>query len=201
MGTRIAVMRKGVLQQHGPPQELYREPANLFVATFIGSPAMNLVKARLRGDGDRIACVFGDGRQSMPLPPRMLAAGSGLGAYRDREIAVGIRPEDLIEASQQNGDAAAVSADVRLVESLGSDQLVHVDLDGDPVLTEEVLEVARDVDDTSVQPLRSAASSQRVRLVARFTADAAVAADQPVTMAVRPDRLHFFDLETGRAVR
>ena len=89
MGDRIVVMRKGVLQQQGPPELLYDEPANLFVAEFIGSPAMNLFHGRLDGD----AIVLGS--QRVTLPASVLSAKSSLAAYDGHELAVGIRPEHL----------------------------------------------------------------------------------------------------------
>ena len=92
MGDRIVVMRKGVLQQQGPPELLYHEPVNLFVAEFIGSPAMNLFQARFDGES-----VF-LGEQSVPLPARVFGERPGLAGYRGRELAVGVRPEHLIDA-------------------------------------------------------------------------------------------------------
>src|SRR5436190_7190988 len=94
MGDRIVVMRKGLLQQQGPPELLYDEPANLFVAEFIGSPAMNLFRGRL--DGDSVVL----GEQRLALPQRLLDARRGLAAHRGREIAVGIRPEHLVDPAK-----------------------------------------------------------------------------------------------------
>src|SRR5262245_37363820 len=94
MGSRIAVMRKGLLQQEGPPEEIYERPANLFVAAFIGSPSMNFVRATLRREVDRLVCRLRS--QDLVLPPACLATRPGLAAYEGRDVAVGIRPEHLI---------------------------------------------------------------------------------------------------------
>jgi multiple sugar transport system ATP-binding protein len=93
MGQRVAVMRKGELQQVAPPQELYDHPVNLFVGGFIGSPAMNLLQARLeRRDGDLVAHL---GDQRLVVDPQLVARRPGLTAYDGREVVLGIRPEDL----------------------------------------------------------------------------------------------------------
>ena len=90
MGTRIAVMRDGILQQQGPPQTVYDEPDNLFVAAFIGSPGMNLLHGRIERDGDALQCVLGD--QRLPVAG---TNGASLARYAGADVAVGIRPEHL----------------------------------------------------------------------------------------------------------
>jgi multiple sugar transport system ATP-binding protein len=123
MGTRIAVLRDGVLQQVGPPQELYEHPDNVFVASFIGSPMMNLLDGRIDGG----AVVFGE--QRLPLPTN--GSTAALAAYAGREVVVGLRPEHFTEAV----GADRLRGHARSVELLGAEQLVRVELREDALVT------------------------------------------------------------------
>jgi multiple sugar transport system ATP-binding protein len=190
MGDRIVVMRKGVLQQQGPPERLYDEPANLFVAEFIGSPAMNLFRGRL-DDGD---CVIGD--QRLPLPQR-----PALADYRGREVAVGIRPEHLVDPAGADPSLPRLRGDVKFDEALPPERLVYAAVAAPPVVTEDVLEIAKDVDAAAVERLEEAAEEQSVLACARFDIASAAPARGPYDFAVVVDRLHFFDLQTGAAIR
>jgi multiple sugar transport system ATP-binding protein len=128
MGDRVAVMRDGRLAQCGAPQTLYDEPADLFVAGFMGSPAMNLLEARLvpAGDGFDVAI----GRQRLRLPDALVAARPGLRVFADRPVVVGIRPESVaLGGGAGDGEGRALEVDVALVEALGSEVLVHADVD------------------------------------------------------------------------
>ena len=191
MGDRIAVMRKGVLEQQGSPQTLYNEPANLFVAQFIGSPAMNLFRATLdRADG-RLILVLGD--QKLALPNRPQLAGH-------REVAVGIRPEHLRDGATAPAELPRLRAEVTLVETLGPERLVHVTLNARPVVTADVLDVVRDMDASMASELSEHAGETTSRAIARFEADAAVAAGEVRELAVVPEKLRFFDLENSAAI-
>jgi multiple sugar transport system ATP-binding protein len=194
MGSGIAVMRKGVLQQVGPPQELYDHPANLFVATFIGSPAMNLFRARLEHDGDGLVCVVDD--QQFPVGDR----GATLVPYRGRQVAVGIRPEHLHDAQLTNGEHPQLRGHVQLVEALGSERLVYAEVTGEPVLTDEILEIAHDIDASAVAMLQDDARAHQVPIVARFDTRTRAEAGQATDIAIETRHLHFFDLETGLAI-
>ena len=124
MGDRVAVLRDGSLQQCAPPQELYDRPVNLFVAAFIGSPAMNLFEGVLSQDGETLML----GNQQLPVPDSLTALRPGLRAYANRPVIVGIRPEELSPASSES-DGATLDSRVDLVEALGSEQLVHFQID------------------------------------------------------------------------
>jgi multiple sugar transport system ATP-binding protein len=195
MGDRIVVMRKGVLQQEGPPELLYDEPANLFVAEFIGSPAMNLFRARL-DDG---AVVVGD--QRLELPPRVVDAHRTLGGYRGRELAVGIRPEHLVDASAANGSFPRLRGEVRFDEALPPERLVYAAIAAQPVVTEDVIEIAKDVDAAAVERLEELAEERFVMACARFDIASHAPGRGPYEFAVNVDRIHFFDLESGAAIR
>ena len=197
MGDRVAVMRKGVLQQTDHPQRLFDAPANLFVASFIGSPPMNLVQSRVeRADGGLAARV---GQQALTVP----SSAQGLEAYVGRTVGLGIRPEHLRDASAET-DAPAerrLRGTVRLTEALGSEVLVHLEIPGERVVTEEVLEVAGDVDPSVRHELESEEREGRSVFVARFDTDSRGRPDEGLEVVCDPRRLHFFDLETGLAIR
>jgi multiple sugar transport system ATP-binding protein len=200
MGDRVAVLRKGELQQVAPPQQVYERPANLFVASFIGSPEMNLVEARLERDGGGLACRIGD--QLLALPAEVVRARPELDAYAGRTIGLGIRPEQLEDAAL-TGD---VPADSRLrgrvvtTELLGSELLAHVEIDASPVVTQEVREVLEDVDRSRVADLESEAHARRTVVIGRFEIGSTARAGDEVEMRVDARRLHFFDLESELAI-
>src|SRR3954447_13214214 len=145
MGTRIGVMRKGVLQQEGAPQEVYDAPVNLFVATFMGSPGMNLLRGRIVQDGDRVTCRLGE--QELQLNPELLSRRPALAAKRDADVAVGIRPEHL--KGQSDNGRATLRVEILLSEPLGAERLIHCSIAAPPVVTDDVLEIARDIDATA----------------------------------------------------
>jgi multiple sugar transport system ATP-binding protein len=193
MGDRIVVMRKGVLQQQGPPELLYDKPANLFVAEFIGSPAMNLFNGRLDGDD------VGLGEQRIPLPASVLAR-PGLAAMKGREIAVGIRPEHLVDPRSHAG-LPRLMVEVRFTEALPPERLVYATVAAQPVLTDDVLELAKDVDESAVERLESLAEERFVLACARFDIGDPEPQRGTFEFGVLAERMHFFDLETGSAIR
>ncbi len=201
MGDRVAVLRKGALQQCDAPQELYERPANLFVASFIGSPAMNLVQARIEQEGDRLACVIGS--QRLELPGTLLARLPALRTYVGRTVALGVRPEHLHDATLagQGEGVDVLRGRVVTTELLGSEVLAHVEVDAAPVVTEEVLEVAGDTDRTLAEDLRSDATERRTTFVCRFSTETTIRAGDEAQVSVATDKLQFFDLETETAVR
>ncbi len=198
LGDRVAVMRKGVLQQVAPPQVLYDEPVNLFVAGFIGSPAMNMVQATLEHTEAGWEVVLGS--QRLHLEDKVLAERPGLAAYRGRKVAAGIRPEDMEDATlaPEAPPERRLSAAAELVEAMGSDVFVHFGLDAAPVITEDTKELAADVD--AEQAERLARAGATTHLVARFNPRTAAVPDRRVEVVVDTSRFHFFDLDTGKAI-
>jgi multiple sugar transport system ATP-binding protein len=190
MGDRVAVMRDGHLEQCDRPQVLYDRPANLFVGGFIGSPEMNFARGHLEYAGDDLHLVLGPQRVRLPshLPDAVIARGG-------EEVVVGIRPETLSYLPPGVDSDQALEAPVVLVESLGSDLLVHCELDAPAVLTEDQLEVAQEVGGQRV------AEGVRARVTARLAPDVGVAAGDRVRLGVDVDRMHFFDPETTLALR
>jgi multiple sugar transport system ATP-binding protein len=200
MGTRIAVMRKGVLQQQGSPQELFNGPVNLFVASFIGSPAMNLFQAGIDSRDGRLVCVLSGGA-TLALPDSVSAEHSGLADFKGRQVVVGIRPDHLVDDQTTNGSVQVLEGQVALAEMLGPDQLVHLEIAAEPVVTDETVEIASDTDAAVVETLEREAADHRVPIVARISADSPMRAGETARIAIQPERLHFFDLQTGASLR
>ena len=200
MGDRVTVLRKGELQQVDRPQRLYDAPVNLFVASFIGSPAMNLVEARLERSGGELVCRIGE--QALAVPPEVVAARPALDAYVGREIAVGIRPERLEDAALATDapDERRLRGRVLLTEALGSELLAHVQVKATPVVRDEVLEGLVELDDAVVAELKSEARERQATFVGRFDPSSQLTTGEVVEMAVDTARLHFFDLESGSAI-
>jgi multiple sugar transport system ATP-binding protein len=191
MGDRVAVMRDGRLQQVDIPQVLYDRPANAFVAAFIGSPAMNLLRARVTG-GDRAASVE-LGEVVLSLPSSLVARRPGLARYAGREVVVGIRPEDIEDASlvpSANGSSVAVR--ITLAEALGSEVIAHFPLG------EEVEPVV--VGGAPDSPSLEAATDSGVLLTARLSPRSGARSGQPMRVSIDVERLHFFDPETDQAI-
>jgi len=193
MGDRIAVLNAGVLQQYGPPQELYARPVNLFVARFIGSPEMNLYEAALDESG---ALVLGSQRISLgQLPPPTIGES---GVAPGQPVIVGVRPEDLALCSA--GTPGALAADVRTVERLGSEVHAYFSIDARPAghpadggVPSAAMGTPRTADEADALP--GAAHNG----VARLDPRAAVRPGARVTLRLDPARLYFFDPATGLA--
>ncbi len=197
MGTRVAVLQKGRLQQVAAPQRLYDEPDNLFVATFIGSPAMNLFPGRIEAvestDGTHGAggLALRSGQHRLALDGATLACHPALAQMVGQPVVVGIRPEGLADVTLEPGVPAdrVIEATVDLVESLGAELIVHV----------TVADPAAPVDATSDAWRQVAA--RRGRAVARLTTRSRLSAGDVVKLAVDTARLHLFDAETGASLR
>ena len=200
MGDRVAVMRKGELQQVAAPQELYDRPVNLFVGGFIGSPAMNLVEAKLeRADGTLTAVA---GSQRIALGDETLSARPALKDYEGREVILGIRPEDLEDAELEDR-GETLEGQVELTEALGSEIMVHFSIDAPPAITDEVRELQEDAgtdDGGGVGAPTQEEGAGRTIMVGRFGARSSANAGQKVGVAVDTRALHFFDPETGMGI-
>jgi multiple sugar transport system ATP-binding protein len=199
MGDRVAVMRNGFLQQIAVPKELYDEPRNLFVAEFIGSPAMNVVLADVEQTAGSFFVSFGPHRLS--VPPETLDATPGLAGYAGRRVVLGIRPEDLEDAAtlyeSRSDRRMSVVCDIR--EDLGSEVYVHFNVTAEPVHTSEVIE-ALVVDDAEDEEARIAADRARgvgATFVARLDRTTRAREREELELEVDVTRLHFFDPETG----
>jgi multiple sugar transport system ATP-binding protein len=199
MGDRVAVMRRGLLQQFDVPQRLYERPGNLFVASFMGSPAMNVLEGSLERAGDALTCRVGT--TVLALPPEVQSARPELAGYVGKTIAIGIRPEALDERGGSDGDGARLRGRVQAVEALGPEQFVYIGVDATPVVVEDVVEGLVDVDEAEeLAAIMTDADGSRATVVARLDASARVRPDEPIELAVDVRHLHFFDLDSGEAI-
>ena len=200
MGDRVAVMRKGELQQVGSPQELYDTPLNLFVGGFIGSPAMNMLEVKLvQHDGGFAA---EGGGQRLALSAETIASHPALKDYVGRDVVLGIRPEDLEDASlaPDTPSAQRFKAKVLLTEALGSEVMAHLSIPIPPASTEEARELAEDVgDERAVEELEGGGIKES-EVVGRFGARTRIKAGDDVEVAVDTRGLHFFDPQTGLGI-
>jgi multiple sugar transport system ATP-binding protein len=188
LGDRVAVMRKGELQQLASPQALYRDPVNLFVAEFIGSPAMNLVEAEIADGRARF------GEHALPLDGR-----GGLNAYEGRKVALGIRPEDFEDAALSDAPAEhrlPVTVDLR--EDMGAEIFLHFSIAAPHVATEDVKDAVEA--DEAVAALEQQAARAGTPFVARVGRESRAREGDRIDVAVDTRMLHFFDLETGDAI-
>jgi multiple sugar transport system ATP-binding protein len=196
MGDRVCVLRGGVLQQAASPQELYDRPANLFVAEFIGSPAMNLVQAELGRANGRVEARFGSTR--LEVPPAVHGARPGLAGYEGRQVVLGIRPEDLDDASLARfGTRGVIGITVDIREDMGAEVFAHFRVDADPVETEEVLEAMEEEDVPGAVRERMRGG---VPFIARLERGTRAREGDRLDVAVDTQRLHFFDPETGAGI-
>jgi len=196
MGDRVAVLHMGRLQQCDSPQSLYEHPDNLFVAAFIGSPAMNLYEASISSDATQVKL----GSQSLNLSEALLDARPALRSYKDRKVVIGIRPEHLLDAALGPVPApgTTLSADVELIEALGNELQVHFLLDATRVRSEDAQAAAETGELEGLQSLQS--GGVRAAGVARVSPRSELKAGSRATFAVDTERLNFFDYESGAAI-
>jgi multiple sugar transport system ATP-binding protein len=206
MGDRVAVIKKGELQQVDAPQVLYDHPANLFVAGFIGSPAMNMVEADLAREDGGLFVVFGSTR--LRVADEAVSERPGIRAYEGHRVIAGIRPENMEDASIMPviPEDRRMKVDIVLREALGSEVLVHFSVDAPPVLTEDTRELVGEQSgpmaqaSVIVQELEKAVETGTSTFVARLDPRTRAAERQPLELAVDTGRLHFFDPQTGLGI-
>jgi multiple sugar transport system ATP-binding protein len=201
MGQRVAVMRKGELQQVADPQTLYDRPVNLFVGGFIGSPAMNMVEATLdRQNGGYTVKI---GEQTLAVDPENAAMRPALASYVGKVVVVGIRPEELEDAALNTSAPAdrRLRGKTELREATGADIMVHFTIQAKQAMTEDVRELAADIgDDRLADEGLEGASEDTTTFVGRFSPRSHVSAGAPVETVVDTRSLHFFDPETGLGI-
>ncbi len=198
MGDRVAVLHMGELQQCDTPQYLYEHPNNLFVAAFIGSPAMNLYEAIISPEADGVKV----GAQSLSLSEAFVNTRAGLRGYRDRKVIIGIRPEDLDDPALRGSAAplpgTTLTADIELVEALGNELQVHFLIDATKARSETTQAATETEELTDLTTLHM--GEAKAEGVARISPHSDFKAGQRVTFGVATDALHFFDPDTGAAI-
>ena len=200
LGDRVAVLRAVSeqrpynLQQVGPPTELFNEPNNLFVAGFIGSPAMNLVYGRLEAEGDRVYVVFPGVR--LQVPKEALERHRGIEHRMNEELVVGIRPTDFEAAAAAAGpsEGRTMTAQVEVTEMLGADTFIHFDVPQRPVITPEIEELLADTGQDS------SALGTTTSFIARISPDIHAQHGDTIELVADTSKLHFFDPDTGERI-
>ena len=196
MADRVAVLRDGALQQFGTPDELYEKPRNVFVAAFIGSPAMNLVVARVVAGDGTVTVSFGS--HHLAVPP---AVARSLADRHDRDVILGIRPEDIEDPEFAAFDGnAGLEVTVDVVENLGAEKVVHFEVDAPPVRTPDTVAAEDAGDGGDGREARLVARPDHVAFAARLHPRSLVSPAQTTKLAVDVSRLYFFDQDTGEAL-
>ena len=191
MGDRVAVIRKGELQQIDTPREIYSNPKNIFVAGFIGSPSMNFVYANVKGKKGSIELSFGDDKIAYNGPNL-----DKLREFENTEIVMGIRPEAFEDSNYANKAEFSESMKVKvsLLEQLGSDSYIHFYKDIKPVQTDAIEEILADEgEDLSVL-------GDNTKFIARINPNSSVIEGENIELKVDPSKLHFFEPENGNVI-
>jgi len=196
LGHRVAVLkavtakRPDNLQQVAPPAELFYNPKNLFVAGFIGSPAMNMVTGHVEGSGEDVYAVFGPNR--IKVDRKALERHEGLHNYMGKDLVIGIRPGDFEDSRVAGQDGVhTLEAKVDVVEVLGSETFVHYEVPVPPVITPEIEELLAD---SGADP---ASLGTETKFASRISSDVMVKPGDTVQLVVETAKMHFFDPETG----
>jgi multiple sugar transport system ATP-binding protein len=200
MGDRVAVIKKGELQQVGSPPTLFGKPHSLFVAGFIGSPSMNFVSSRLeRADGG-LKVAMGD--QVLKLDAKILSARPALEKHVGKEIILGVRPQDFEDASLVGTapEGSRIKTHIELVENLGTQTLVHFAVNAPVVLTEDMKELAADIGGEQVERLAEQAEAGQNDFVAELDPKSKAAQGDNVELFVDTTQLHFFDPESSLGI-
>ena len=192
LGDRVAVMRAGIIQQVDSPKVLYDDPANLFVAGFIGSPSMNFVTGRL--EGDQVRMPFGDA----PITDRMRSQLQAAGGHKSRDVIVGVRPEHFEDAAIEDSNLPnrlRFQAKVEVVESMGSELYAYFTVESDSLQSDQLAELAKDA---GMEDLPSGGDGQQI--VARLDAASKATPDGTIELSLDASEIKLFDPEGGRSL-
>jgi multiple sugar transport system ATP-binding protein len=190
------VLKAGLLQQLGTPGDCYDTPNNIFVAQFVGSPPMNLVTAKINQVGEGLELEFGGSK--LAIPASVLAERPALKSYAGRTVALGVRSEDMEDATLRPGPpGSTIKGTVNLTEALGSEIVVHFTFPGEAVVTEDTKMVAEDHAEGELHII----ADKGVRWVASFAPRSRVRMGDDIEILVDVERVHYFDAETSEAVR
>jgi multiple sugar transport system ATP-binding protein len=199
MGDRVAVLMRGRLMQADSPQVLYDRPDNLFVAGFIGSPSMNIAEAVIRKRDGGLFVEFDRGETLLSIPDEAVERYPQVAQRDGGTVAVGIRPEHFADPSEVAPEQVWKGRKVGLVEMLGAEMLVHFQTESSPVVSEDMREAIDD--EEAFEELQRKAASGGQEFVARREPGAPPKVDQLIDIGVRTENLHFFDFDSGLALR
>jgi multiple sugar transport system ATP-binding protein len=197
LGTKVAVLKDGQLQQVDTPQNLFDQPRNLFVATFIGSPAMNLAEAKLVRDGGP-AVTFAD--HKLPVPAEAISEREGLDGYFDRDVIIGIRPSSFEDAAFVSDDRPRIKADVAVSEELGSEVNVIFTVHAPPVHHDVMVAKFDKAAKDTVEADDLTAAAGESLWTARVNPKTSARPGRSIDLAVDSSAIHFFDPQTGHAI-
>ena len=209
MADRIVVLKDGVVQQVASPQEMYERPENVFVAGFIGSPAMNFIKAHLqRAEGGGYSVIFGEGARqtSIPLSKETISEYPHVGEYADREVILGVRPEHMEDSRFVSAGSRGSTLEVEpeVIESMGSEKYVYFAVGAGQVAHSKTLDEMVDADGASGGASENgegaAETAFEEMMVARVSSESGVRHGERLTLAIEPDKIRLFDPETEQAV-
>lgn len=199
MADRIVVLRDGKVQQVAAPQEMYDDPVNVFVAGFIGSPAMNFIKARLERTDDSYSAVFGGTRIS--LPGERMNGSEEAGKYAGQEIVLGIRPEHIEDANvveRSSGPGSYMEIEPQVIESMGSEKYVYF---GVPEEAEAHLQSIEEMTlDADPGGEDGALAGFEELMVARVSSASSAKVGQKIRLAIDTSKMHIFDPQTEAAI-
>jgi len=199
MGDRVAVLKRGELQQVASPQELYEHPDNLFVAGFIGSPSMNLGRGRVEKDESGYTVKL-DENANLRLADAALDRYPQVREYAGKDVAVGMRPEHFSRATGSTpDDQKMIQQEAALVELLGSEVLLHFTTGAGAIITEDTREAMDD--EEAFAELEQAAATGTQQFVARLEPHEAPKTGEKVDLVFKTEHMHFFDIDTGQALR
>jgi multiple sugar transport system ATP-binding protein len=199
MGDRVAVIKKGELQQVGTPTELFQKPLNLFVAGFIGSPSMNFASARIEESNGGYSFKLGE--QTLKLDDEILSKRPDLKNYSGKDIVIGIRPQDFEDAeiASDAPEDRRLKAKIDLVEAIGTETLIHFVIDAPIALTDDMKELAQDAG-TDAKTLEERSKEGHNEFVATVDPRSKIKEGEPAELAIDLSRLHFFDPETNKGI-
>ena len=199
MGDRLAVIKKGELQQVGTPTELFQKPLNLFVAGFIGSPSMNFASARIEESNGGYSFKLGE--QTLKLDDEILSKRPDLKNYSGKDIVIGIRPQDFEDAeiASDAPEDCRLKAKIDLVEAIGTETLIHFVIDAPIALTDDMKELAQDAG-TDAKTLEERSKEGHNEFVATVDPRSKIKEGEPAELAIDLSRLHFFDPETNKGI-
>jgi multiple sugar transport system ATP-binding protein len=209
MADRIVVLKDGIVQQVASPQQMYEHPVNVFVAGFIGSPAMNFIRARLEKENGGYAATFG--RTRLPLSREAVGQSEGLGRYAGKEVVLGIRPEHIEDATLAEGDALggtdapnAIEVEPQVIESMGSEKYLYFSLPKEYAARLESIEKLTEgegegADEGGAEGSGSADDFGDL-MVARVSVESGARLGQPLRLAMDAEKIRLFDPETEKAI-